>query len=214
VGLVWALAGVQPDKFQGPVQRIMYVHVPVAWVSFVAIFVMFVASIQYLRTRESRYDMVAEAAAAVGTLMCGLSLITGSIWGRYAWMTWWTWDARLTTVAVLFIIYVAYLVLRNLIDEESQRARFSAVLAILGFADVPIIHMSVVWWRTLHQSATVLQPAKAKASPDIVGTLLYMTVVFMILFAYMVIARRRMLEIEREAARLQIEKLQTAQEAV
>lgn len=208
IGLVWALVIVKPDVYQGEVQRIMYVHVPVAWVSFLAVFVMFVTSIQYLRTRKPHYDIISEASAVVGTLFCALTLITGSIWGKYAWGVWWTWDARLTTVAVLFIIYAAYLILRNLVDEETQRARFSAVLAIVGFADVPIIHMSVYWWRTLHQPASVMRPDGPKTSSDILYPLLYMSVVFVILYVHLVIARRRMIDAEREAAKLQIEKLQ------
>lgn len=207
MGLAWGLALAPADSYQGEVQRIIYVHVPSAWVTFSAFLVIFICSVQYLRTRQVAYDTVAHAAATVGIVFCGLTLLTGSIWGKYAWGVWWTWDARLTTVAVLFLIYAVYLILRNLVDEEGQRARFAAVLGIVGFADVPIIHMSVYWWRTLHQPASVLRPDGPRMSLDLLLPLLFMSVAMHVFFAYLVITARRAIEAERAVAQLAQEQL-------
>ncbi len=196
-GSFWGLALAPHDAYQGSVSRILYVHVPSAWITFLAFFVIFVASIQFLRTRNLKYDTVAHAAALSGIVFNGLCLATGSIWGKFAWGTWWTWDARLTTVAVLFLIYAVYLILRSLIDDETRRARFAAVLGIIGFLDVPIIHFSVYWWRTLHQPASLLRPDSPRMAPEIMYPLLFMTVAFIVLFVHLVIAGRRMYEAER-----------------
>ncbi len=213
-GLVWGLVLAPADAYQGEVQRLIYVHVPAAWGTFSAFFIVFICSIQYLRKRESRYDTTAHAAAAVGFILCALTLASGSIWGKFAWGVWWTWDARLTTVAILFLIYAVYLILRNLIDDEDQRGRFSAVLGIIGFIDVPIIHMSVVWWRTLHQPASVLRPDSPRMATELLLPLLFMAITFHVLLAHLVISRRRMLETERVVERGQQKELQEAGGAV
>jgi heme exporter protein C len=196
-GTLWVLVWAPIDLYQGQPSRILHVHVPSAWITFLAFFVIFVCSIQYLRTKESRFDTVAHAAAGVGIVFCGLCLATGSIWGKFAWGIWWTWDARLTTVAVLFLIYAVYLILRGLVDDEARRARYAAVVGIIGFLDVPIIHFSVYWWRTLHQPASLLRPDSPRMAPEIMYPLLFMTAAFLILFVHLVISRRRMLEAER-----------------
>ncbi len=144
------------ERVQGNVQRIFYFHVPLAWVAYLAFFVVFVASIAYLKTRSTWWDALARSSAEVGLLFTTLVLITGSLWARPIWGTWWSWDARLTTTLVLWFIYVGYLILRSYVAEEQRAARFAAVLGIVGFLDVPIIHQSVVWWRTLHPEPVVL----------------------------------------------------------
>jgi heme exporter protein C len=208
VSLVWGLVLSPVDAYQGEVQRVLYVHVPTAWVSFSAFLVIFISSVQYLRTRQQRYDTVAHAAAGVGIVFCGLMLATGSIWGKYAWGVWWTWEARLTTAAVLFLIYAAYLILRSFIDDEGQRGRYAAVIGIIGFLDVPIIHMSVYWWRTLHQPASVMRPDGPRMANEILFPLLFASVTFLVLMSYLIIKRRRMLEAERAVEQLQQSKLQ------
>jgi heme exporter protein C len=195
------------DVYQGEVQRLIYVHVPSAWVTFSAFFVVFIASVQYLRTKELRFDTNAHAAAGVGIVFNGLALLTGSIWGRYAWGVWWTWDARLTTTAVLFLIYAVYLIVRNLVDEEGQRARFAAVVGIIGFVDVPIIHMSVYWWRTLHQAPSVMRPDGPKMAVELLLPLMFLSFVFHVLFAHLLIARRRLHDAERLVEQKQQEQL-------
>jgi len=135
----------------GHLQKIMYVHVPAAWSAFLAFGLVFIMSIAYLVRRNERHDLLAASAAEVGVVLTGLTLALGSIWGKPTWGVWWTWDPRLTSTAVLFVIFVGYLALRSFVDEPGQRARWAAAVGILGFLNVPIVYMSVRWWRTLHQ---------------------------------------------------------------
>lgn len=140
-----------PDRDMGHLQKILYVHVPSAWTSMIAPAVVFAASVLYLWKRQAKHDMLAAAAAQVGIAFIGLTLVQGSIWARPTWGIWWTWDPRLTTTAILFLIYAGYLALRAFAEDEDQRARWSAAIGILGFLNVPIVYMSVRWWRTIHQ---------------------------------------------------------------
>ena len=135
----------------------MYVHVPAAWLAYFSFFVVFVASVAYLKTRRIRWDRIAAASAEIGVLFTALAIVLGTLWGKPVWGTWWTWDPRLTTTAVLLLIYFGYLAIRRVADNPSRRARWAAVVGIVGFVDVPIVHLSVVWWRSLHQGATVLR---------------------------------------------------------
>jgi heme exporter protein C len=141
---------VPTEKEMGVVQRIFYFHVPSAWVAFLAFFVVFVNSILYLWKKDRRWDIAAHSSAEIGVLFCTLVLLTGPIWGKAAWGTWWTWEPRLTTTLVLWFIYIAYLMLRTTSLEPTRQARFSAVLGIIGFIDVPIVFMAIRWWRTIH----------------------------------------------------------------
>jgi heme exporter protein C len=140
-----------PDRDMGHLQKIMYVHVPAAWNAFLAFFVVAIASLRYLWKGQARDDLLAAAAAEVGALLTGLTLALGMIWGRPTWGVWWTWDPRLTSTAVLFFIFIAYLLLRAFVDDPDRRAQWSAVVGLLGALNVPIVYMSVRWWRTLHQ---------------------------------------------------------------
>ena len=146
----------------GHLQKIMYVHVPAAWMTFLAFFVVLVFSVRYLWRRRENDDLVAASAAEVGATFNGLTLLLGMIWGRPAWGVWWVWDARLTSTLVLFLIFVGYLALRAFVDDAGQRARWSAAVGAIGAINVPIVYMSVHWWRTLHQppsSPATLDPA-------------------------------------------------------
>lgn len=138
------------EKTEGAVQRIMYFHVPCAWLAFFAFFVVFACSILFLWKKEREWDIYAHASAEIGIVFCTLVLITGPIWGKAVWGVWWVWDARLTSTLVLWLIYVAYLMLRMQSEPGSTRARYAAVIGIVGFLDIPLIHFSVLWWRTFH----------------------------------------------------------------
>jgi heme exporter protein C len=151
-----------PDADQGDLVRLMYIHVPSAWVSYLAFGVVFIASIAYLVTRRTRWDRLGAASAEIGVLFTALTIVLGSIWAKPVWGTWWTWDPRLTTTAILLMIYVGYLAVRRLPDSPARRARWAAVVGIVGFVDVPIVHLSVRWWRSLHQA-----PARLLALPNV-----------------------------------------------
>lgn len=158
----YAIAISPAEGDMGHLQKIMYVHVPAAWMTFLAFFVVLVFSIRYLWRRRERDDLIAASAAEVGAMFNGLTLILGMIWGRPTWGVWWAWDARLTSTLVLFLIFVGYLALRGFVEEPQQRARWSAAVGIIGAINVPIVYMSVMWWRTLHQqpsSPSTLDPA-------------------------------------------------------
>jgi heme exporter protein C len=148
-----------PDAFQGDAQRLMYLHVPAAWLAYLAFGVTAVCSALYLwgRTRSLVWDRIAGASAELGVVFTGLTLLLGSLWGRPIWGVWWAWDARLVTTAVLFFLYLGYLALRRIPAALDVRAKRCGVAALIAFVDVPIVHFSVTWWRTLHQEATVFE---------------------------------------------------------
>lgn len=147
------------DEFQGVFQKIMYVHVPSAWLAYLSFGVVLVAGIGYLVTKKYSWDRVAASSAEMGVFFTGTALITGMLWGRPVWGTFWDWgDARLVLTALTFIIYLGYLALRRSVADPETRARRAAVLGIIAFVQIPLVHFSVTWWRTLHQTATVLRP--------------------------------------------------------
>ncbi|MPZ14718.1 MAG: cytochrome C assembly protein [Chloroflexi bacterium] len=176
------------DRVQGVVQRIFYFHVPMAWVAYLAFFVVLVCSVGYLWRRDLRWDAMARASAEIGVLFTTLVLITGSLWAKPIWNTWWTWDARLTSTLVLWFIYVAYLMLRAYTPDLERAARFSAVLGIVGFIDVPIIHFSVEWWRTLHPEPVVVRP-DPQAPPEMLVTLAVSLVAMTLVYATFLVLR-------------------------
>ena len=147
---------VPTEKTEGIIQRVMYYHVPSAWVAFFAFFIVFITSILFLWKGEKEWDIYAHSSAEIGVVFCSLVLFTGPIWAKPVWGTWWVWDARLTSTLILWLIYVAYLMLRIQTEEGSMRARYAAVLGIIGFLNIPIIHFSVLWWRTFHPSPKII----------------------------------------------------------
>jgi heme exporter protein C len=154
------------EAVEGDVQRLMYIHVPSAICSYVAFGVTFIASIVVLWKRDMRWDAAARAGAAVGELFTGITLATGSLWGRPIWGVYWVWDARLTSTLVLFLIFGAYLLARGVAGpNDEQVARYAAVFAIIGSLDIPLIHMSVTWWRTLHPQPIVFRALEGPALP-------------------------------------------------
>lgn len=200
VTVVVGLFVVPPDAAQGDVQRLMYVHVPAAWVAFMSFGVVFVASAAYLKTGRIQWDRVAAASAEIGVQFCALTIVLGSLWGRPTWGTWWTWDPRLTTTVVLLLIYVGYLSLRKVADSPARRARWSAVVGVIGFIDVPIVHMSVVWWRSLHQEATVLRAGAPTIADSMLATLLFAFLTFSLAYGYLMAVRMRVGRLEDRSA--------------
>src|ERR687883_415343 len=186
----------RPDRVQGDAARIVYFHVPMAWVAFLAFFVVFAASVAFLRTRNPRWDRLGRASAEVGVVFTTLVLITGAIWGYPIWGTWWSWDPKLTTTLILWFIYLGYLMVRSY-AEPPRGPRYAAILGIVGFVDVPIVYQASVWWRTLHPSP-VIGPEASSQSTDILGLLLLSLVAFTLLYAFLVRVR---MEVEQLAQR-------------
>jgi len=192
--------GVAPrEATQGNVQRIMYLHVPAVWVAYLAFIVGFVASIAYLARRRNGADHLAHAACEVGTLFLGVNIATGAIWGKPTWGTWWTWDARLTSVAVVFVMFLAYLLLRQAVEDPERSARYAAVLGIVAALNIPLVHFSVYWWRTLHQPPSLLKPGSSSMPGSILTALLVNFAALALLGAYFVARRTRVLADEAEA---------------
>jgi heme exporter protein C len=198
-GLVMGFGIAPREATQGNVQRIMYLHVPSVWVAYLAFAVVLVASIAYLVRRAEAADRLAHASAEVGVLFTGLTIATGSIWGKPTWGTWWTWDARLTTVSILFVMYLGYLLLRGMIEDRERGARFAAVLGIVAAFNIPLVHFSVYWWRTLHQPPSLMKPGPGTMPAIIVTALLVNFAAFTLLYIYFVTRRARVLALEAEA---------------
>jgi heme exporter protein C len=176
----------------GDVQRLMYVHVPTAWLAFLAFLLVFVMSVLYLIQRDPRWDRVAASSAEIGVVFTALTLALGMMWGKPTWGVWWTWDPRLTTTAILLAIYVGYLAIRGFADDPEKRARWAAVVGIIGFANVPIVYLSVVWWRTLHQPPS----SPRSVSPEILWTLMLNLAAFTLVYAYLMMRRTRLAALE------------------
>ncbi len=187
--LVVALAVAPPDATQGQAQRLMYVHVPAAWLAYACFALVLVASVAYLLRRDLRWDRRAQAAGELGVGMTALAIVLGSLWGRPVWGTWWVWDPRLVTTVVLLLGYAGYLSVRGLGDDRDTGARRAAAVGILGFVNVPVVHFSVIWWRTLHQPATVLSPDPAPMDARMALALLLAVVAFS-LAGWLVLRRR------------------------
>lgn len=200
VMLIGAVVAAPREAVEGEVQRLFYIHVPSSIAMYLSFAVVFVASLLVLWRRDLRYDVVARAAASVGVLFTALVLATGSIWGRPVWGVWWAWDARLTSTLILFLVYAGYLLARGLADpRDEQAARYGAVFAIVGSLDIPIVNMSVRWWRTLHPQPIVVRAPGEQALPDSMLVVLLLGMVAIVSLAVWLIALRA--ETERLAVR-------------
>jgi len=178
----------RPILGEGDAGRILYFHVPMAWVAFLAFFVVFIASIQRLRTHNERWDHLGRASAEVGLVFTTLVLITGAIWGYPIWGTWWSWDPKLTTTLILWFMYLAYLMVRSY-AEEPRGPRYAAVVGIVAFFDVPVVYLSSYWWRTLHPPAAIGPLAQQQPSSSIVWLLMVSLLAFTVLYAFLVRVR-------------------------
>ena len=192
-----ALVVAPTEQTMGDVQRIFYYHVPSAWVAGLCFFVNFLASVAYLVSRGSKADALAAASAEVGVVFCTIVLITGPIWARPVWGIWWTWDARLTTTLVLWLIYVSYLILRRF-AAGSQTQVLSAVLSVFGFLDVPIVYMSIRWFRTQHPSPVMGGGENSGLDPTMLHAFFWNLLAFTCVGIILVAARYRLQNLEAQ----------------
>ena len=190
VGVVWGLVVAPPEAFQGTPQRIMYVHVPSVIAAYAALIVTAASSALFLWRRDARWDRVAQGSAELGVLFLSMTLLSGAIWGRPVWGTWWAWDARLSTTLILWFIYVGYLIVRAW-APGARGARAAAVLGIIGVLDIPIIHWSVEFLRTLHPQATVLRPGGQGLPRSMLIPLAVNNLAFVALYASLLVLRVR-----------------------
>jgi heme exporter protein C len=184
-GLWLAFFRAPPDYQQGETVRIMFVHVPSAWLAMGVYVLVAASSFGLLVLRHPLADVSAKAAAPLGAVFTALALITGSLWGKPMWGTYWVWDARLTSVLILFFLYLGLMALRSSIEEETLAAKLTAILALVGVTILPIIKFSVDWWNTLHQPASVMRLGGAAIHPTILWPLLVMAAGFTLLFIAM-----------------------------
>jgi len=200
---------VPTERTEGAVQRIMYFHIPCAWLSFFAFFVVFLCSILFLWKKDREWDIYAHASAEIGVVFCSLVLITGPIWARPIWNAWWVWDARLTLTLILWLIYVSYLMLRSQTEPGSMRARYAAVLGIAGFLDIPLIHFSVLWWRAFHPQPKIITSEGLGKGLDtsMMITLLISLAAFTLLYFVLMGQRVRQEKLRDEIDRIKKEKL-------
>jgi heme exporter protein C len=206
--VLFGLWGAPTDEVQGDAQRVMYLHVPAAWLAYLAFFVTALGSALFLwkRTRSPVWDRLAGASAELGVVFTALTLIMGSLWGRPVWGVWWAWDARLVTTAVLFFLYLGYLALRRIPGDPIASGKRNAIAALIAFVDVPIVHFSVEWWRTLHQQATVFNPQlSAKIHGGMALTLWLGVLAFTLLYAYLLDRRYRLAALEADAEQRELE---------
>jgi heme exporter protein C len=188
------------DSDQHDLVRIMYVHVPVAWLAYLAFVITAIGSAMYLWKRSVWWDLVAASSAEIGVLFCALALFTGSIWGRHTWGTYWEWtDVRIVTTLVLLLMYVGYLALRRVAGDPHQRSQRAAVVGLVAVLNIPIVRFSVDWWanRTLHQKATV-KLGDTELDGLMLFTLMFSLVVATVLFAWMLVHRFRVAWLEEQ----------------
>lgn len=190
-GLYLALFASPADYQQGDSVRIMYVHVPAAWMALFCYTCLAAASAVNLIWKHPLADLAAKSTAPVGACFTFLALVTGSLWGRPMWGTWWEWDARLTSVLILLFLYLGYLALRGAFDDPARGARAAAILALVGFVNVPIIKFSVEWWNTLHQPASVLRMGGPSIHASMLAPLLVMGLAYMAFYAWVLMLRMR-----------------------
>ncbi|MBV8060198.1 MAG: heme ABC transporter permease [Alphaproteobacteria bacterium] len=196
-GLYLSLYMSPADYQQGETVRIMYIHVPAAWVSLMLYAAMAVAAGVGLVARHALTDVFCVAAAPVGAVLVALCLMTGSIWGKPTWGTWWVWDARLTSVLVLFLLYCGYIVLRQAFDDHERGSRAAGILLLTGVVNIPIVRFSVDWWHTLHQPASIMRPGGNAIAPEMLKPLLMMALAYALFTAYLILLRMQSVMIAR-----------------
>ena len=213
IGLVQTFFVAPDDYQQGATVKIMFVHVPSAWLSMFCWALMSVAALGTLVWRHPLADVAAKAAAPIGAAFTFLCLVTGSLWGRPMWGTYWVWDARLTSVLVLFLMYLGLIALWRTVDDPSRAGRAAAILTLVGAVNLPIIKFSVDWWNTLHQPASVFRLGGPTVDPSILVPLLWMAIAFTLLFVTLHLAAMRNEILRRRIRTLRLMQVQGAQGA-
>ncbi|MCA8889878.1 MAG: heme ABC transporter permease [Parvularculaceae bacterium] len=201
-GLYYALFASPADYQQSETVRIMYVHVPAAWLSLMCYSVMAVSSAVGFIWRHPLADIVAKSAAPIGATFTFLALITGAIWGKPMWGAWWAWDARLTSVLILFFMYIGYISLWNSIEDKSRAARLTAIICLVGFINIPIIKFSVDWWNSLHQPASILRKGGPSIDASMLTPLFVMGAAYVAIFTTLLLIAMRSELAERRISRL------------
>jgi heme exporter protein C len=204
VGLYGGLVLAPMDYQQGDAYRIIFVHVPAAWMALFVYLTLAVAAVVSIVWRHPLADLYGRAAAPVGAVFCFLALVTGAIWGKPMWGTWWVWDARLTSMLILFFLYLGYSALADAFDDPQRGARAAAILALVGSVNLPIIKFSVDWWNTLHQPATVVRFDGPQMHMSMLWPLLTLALAFKLYFVTVVILRIRAEITERRITNLRL----------
>ncbi len=204
LGLWQALIVSPPDYQQGDSVRIMYVHVPAAWMSMAVYSVMALASAAFLVWRHPLADIAARTSAPLGAAFTLITLITGSLWGKPMWGTWWAWDARLTSVLVLFFLYVGYIALADSVAHDERGKKICAILALVGFVNIPVIRFSVEWWNTLHQPASIIREGGMSIDASMLAPLFLMAAAFHLLFLVLLLVRMKTALIQQKIRRMQL----------
>jgi heme exporter protein C len=198
IGLYWGLVVAPVDYQQKDSYRIIYIHVPAAWMSLFVYIIMAIASATHLVWKTKLSEVIATQCAPIGAVFTVIALFTGAIWGQPTWGTWWVWDARLTSELILLFLYLGYIALHSAIEDQATAARAAAILAIVGVVNIPIIHYSVDWWFSLHQSASVSISKGSSLHPSMLWPLMVMATAFKFYFATVLLMRTRNEILERD----------------
>ena len=193
-----AAMSVSPDVVQGQLSRIMYVHVPSAWLAYLAFGITMFGSAMYLWKRNLKWDRLAHSSAEIGVFFTGLAIALGMTWAKPTWGVWWTWDARLTLTAIMFFVYLGYLALRRTTDNLEVRAKRASILGVVAIIQVPLVHFSVIWWRSLHQAPTIIRPEGPDMDTSMVVTLLIAVASFTVMYLAMMIKRMELARLDDE----------------
>ena len=192
------------EREMGVVQRIFYMHVPSAWVAFLAFGIVALCSLGYLWLKDERLDAIAVASAELGLVFTTAMLTTGPLWAKIAWGAWWVWDARLTLTLLLWFIYVGYFMVRGATESPERGKRFAAIVGVVGAVDIPLIHMSVQWFRSQHPKPVIMNPEGPTAAPEIVQTLLVSLLAFTLTFFSLLLARYLVMRLQQRVDALHV----------
>ena len=204
IGLYFSLLGSPPDYIQGDSMRIMYIHVPSAWLSLFSYTILAASCVAWFVYRNPTFNLIAKSIAPIGAALTLIALVTGSIWGKPTWGVWWVWDARLTSMLILFFLYLAYILLWQSISNQQTASKISAALGIIGFINIPIIKFSVDWWNTLHQPASISKLSSPSIDINMLIPLLIMTLGYMLFLITLFLIKLRTEIIDQKILRLSI----------